>query len=131
MKLLRIVCLLFLTQCSLQAQTAKNADEKFINANADASRKVRDNSILDFYTIEELKLEPVVIPINTRFSATVKLIGGRAFLKVVSIKIADEIYTVDWRVLGPDYKEGIPIIETDRSFEVYENQRLTFKAFSN
>jgi hypothetical protein len=127
MKLVRIICLLLLTQCSLQAQT----EDIFINANAEASHKVFDNSILDFYTTNELKLETIVIPINTRFSATVKLIGGRAFFKVRSIKIREEVYVVDWRVLGPDYKEGIPIIEADRNFEIYENQRLTFKTFSN
>jgi hypothetical protein len=131
MKLLGAVCLLFLTPCLLQAQSVNDQNGKFINVNADASNKVRDNSILYFYTADELDLGAVVIPINTRFSATVNLMGGRAFLKVRAIKIHDEIYTVDWRVIGRDYKEGIPIMDTDRSFEVYEDQRLTFKIFSN
>jgi hypothetical protein len=127
MKSLQIVCLLFVTQLSLQAQTTKAVDEKFINANADASTKAIDNSLLYFYTTDELTVGTLVIPINTKFSATVNLIGGRAFLRVSSIKIRDEVHTVDWRVVGPDYKEGLPIIEADRSFEVYADQRLTFK----
>ena len=129
MKSVRIVCLLFLTQFSMLAQTAKKSDEKFINANAEASDKVTDNSILYFYTIDELTIGTITIPLHTRFSATVNLIGGRAFLKVSSIKIRDEIHTLDWRVIGEDNKEGLPIIETEQSFEVYEDQRLRFKDF--
>jgi hypothetical protein len=130
MKVLRTVCLLFLTQYSVQAQTAKT-DETFINANAEASNKVTDHSVLHFYTTKELTLGTVVIPIHTTFSATVNLINGRAFVKVSSIKIGDAIHTVDWRIVGPDYKEGLPIIETEKSIEVYEDQRLTFKTFTN
>ena len=131
MKLVRIVCLLLITQFQLQAQSNKNTDENYINANAEASNKITDNSTLDFYTVEELKLGTIVIPIHTRFSATLHLAEGRAFLKASSIKIRDEVYTIDWRAVGPDFKEGFPVIETEKSFEVYENQRLTFKVFSN
>jgi hypothetical protein len=115
----------------MQAQTTENPDEKFIRVNADASYKVIDNSIVHFYTIDELTLGTIVIPMHTRFPATVNLVGGRAFLKVSSIKIRDDVYNVDWRIVGSDYKEGLPVIEADRSFEVYEDQRLTFKVFLN
>lgn len=128
MKLVRILCLLFLIQFSLQAQITKS-DEKFINANAEASNKVTDNSILYFYTIDELTVGTISIPLHTKFSATVNLVGGRAFLKVSSIKVRDEIHTVDWRVIAEDNKEGLPIIETEGSIEVYEDQRLRFKDF--
>jgi hypothetical protein len=129
MKPIRIVCLILLLQCSLQAQTA--TEEKFISANAEASATVSDNSILYFYTIDELNLGTVTVPLNTRFSATVNLYKGRAFLKVSSIKVRDEIHTVDWRIMGPDHKEGLPFIETEKSIEVYEDQRFSFKVFSN
>jgi hypothetical protein len=131
MKSLPIVCLLLSMQCSAQVQTAENPEEKFIRVNADASTKVTDNSIVYFYTVDELTLGTIVIPMHTRFPATVNMVGGRAFLKVSSIKIRDEVYNVDWRIVGSDYKEGFPIIEADRNFEVYEDQRLTFKVFFN
>jgi hypothetical protein len=131
MKSLPIVCLLFCMHNPLQAQTTESPEEQFIRVNADASNKVTDNSIVYFYTVDELQLGTIVIPMHTRFPARVNLVGGRAFLKVSSIKIHDEVYNVDWRIVGSDYKEGLPIIEADRSFEVYENQRLTFKAFFN
>lgn len=131
MKLLRIACLLLIVQSSSHAQTAASTDEKYINVNAEASNKITANSTLDFYTVEELKLGPLVIPLHTRFSATVSMAESRAFLRVNSIKIRDEIFTIDWRVIGPDYKEGLPILETENSLEVYENQRLMFKVFSD
>lgn len=130
MKPLRIVCILLIMQFMLQAQTVR-PEETFITANADASDKVTDQSILDFYTVSELTLGTVTIPIHTRFSAMVRLFGGRAYLKVRSIKVGDDIYEVDWRAVGPDFKEGIPFIEENRNFEVYEDQKLTFKAFYN
>ncbi len=131
MKLLQIGCILFLIQVSLQAQTGIKQAEIIIRVNAESSTKVTDNSLLSFYTFDEIKLENIVIPINTVFSATVRLIEGRAYLRVGSIKIRDEIYAIDWRAIGPDNNEGLPIISYSKSFEVYENQRLTFKVFSN
>lgn len=131
MKLLPVICLLFLTQFSLKAQTTENTSEKFLNANADASVTVTDKSILEFFTTEELTLGTLVIPTNSRFTATVNMIGGRAYLRVSSIKIRDEIHTVNWRVVGKDYKEGIPYVEADQSFEIYADERFTFKVFQN
>lgn len=131
MKLLPIVCIVFSAQISVLAQTTEKSPETIIRVNAEASNKVTDNSILRFYTINEIKLENVVIPLNTVFSATVRLIHGRAYLRVTSIKIRDEIYAIDWRAVGSDNFEGLPITEQEKSFEVYEDQRLTFKAFYN
>ena len=128
MKLLSIICMLFFVQSSLHAQGPKKIEEKFINVNAEASSTASDNSMLDFYTADELQLGKIIIPIHTRFSATVNLLGGRAFLRVSSIKVGDSIHPMDWRVVGSDFQEGIPIIETDKSIEFYEDQRLTFKA---
>lgn len=128
MKRFGILFLLFLLPFSFHAQTAKTA-EKFINANADGAATVTDNSVLYFYTVHELSFGTVVIPIHTRFSATVQLRGGRAFMNVRSIKIKEEIYNVDWRVVGPDYEEGLPFIETEKSLEVYEDQQVRFKTF--
>jgi len=129
MSLSKIICLLLLFNTNMPAQIpTKKPVESFFIANANASDKVFDNSILDFYTTEELNLGDFTIPIHTRFSAIVNFVGGRAYLRVRSIKVGNEIHPVDWNVVGPDYKEGIPIIETDNSIEVYEDQRLTFKA---
>ncbi len=130
MTLSKIACLLLLLQINMLAQITKKPEESFFSANPNASDKVTDNSILDFYTTEELKFGTFIIPIHTRFSAVVNFTGGRAYLRVRSIKVGDEIHPIDWRVVGPDYKEGIPIMETDNSIEVYEDQRLTFKAFT-
>lgn len=115
----------------MQSHTVIKSTETTIRANAETSKKVIDNSILSFYTLDKIELENVVIPINTVFSATVRLIGGRAYVRVRSIRIRDEIYAIDWRLIGADNNEGFPIIEYSRRFEVYEDQRLTFKAFSN
>ncbi|HET6225795.1 MAG TPA: conjugative transposon protein TraM [Bacteroidia bacterium] len=131
MKPLRIVGIFLIMQFMLQAQTIDKPGETFIKANADASDKATDHSILDFYTVDEFSIGNVIIPIHTRFSAMVRLYDGRAYLKVRSIKIGDDIYEIDWRAVGPDFKEGIPFIEEYRNFEVYEDQRLTFKAFYN
>lgn len=130
MTLSKTICLLLLLHINMLAQITKKPEESFFNANANASDKVTDNSILDFYTTEELKFGNFIVPIHTSFSAVVNLMGGRAYLTVRSIKVGNEIHPIDWRVVGPDYKEGIPIIESDRSVEVYEDQRVTFKAFT-
>lgn len=130
MKPFQFIWLLFFIPCSFYAQT-KLSDEVFINANANASDKVTDHSTLDFYTADDVTLGTLTIPIHTQFSAMVTLIEGRAFLRVSSIKVGEEIHTVDWRVLGPDHKEGLPILDTDKRVEVYADQHLTFKAFPN
>jgi hypothetical protein len=129
MKSLRIAMLLLSLQFSAYAQTAERQSETFVNANANASDKVTDNSILDFYTIDEMTLGNVFIPLHTRFSATVRLYDGRAYLKARSIKIGDDIYEIDWSAVGPDYKEGIPYEVEKQSFEVYTDQKVIFKAF--
>ena len=130
MKLSKIICLLLSLHLSIQAQVTKKTEEQFFNANANASNKVTDNSVLNFYTTEEFKIGKVIVPRHTRFSTIVNIVDGRAYLRVNAIKIGDEIQTIDWRAVGPDFKEGIPIIESDRSIEVYEDQRLTFKAYT-
>ncbi len=129
MKLVRIVCILLISQFSLQAQTEVKSADTIIMANAEASNKVIDKSTLKFYTLDEIKLDNIVIPINTVFSAIVKIVDGRAYLRVTSIDVRDELHTVDWRVLGPDYKEGLPITKEDQSLEVYEDQRVSFRVF--
>lgn len=130
MKIIQILCLLFVTNCSLQAQTNNDSSEKLIYANADASSRVTDNSTLDFYTNAPLELRTLIIPLNTQFTATVNLVGGRAFLTVRSIKIGDTVHTVDWRAFGADNKEGIAIVEAEQSLEVHQDQRLIFRDFS-
>lgn len=130
MKLSKIICLLLALHISMQAQIVNKPEEKFITANVEASNRVIDNSILDMYTPDEISIGNLVIPRHTKFTAYVSLNYGRAFLRVSSIKVGNEIHTVDWKVVGPDFKEGIPFIETDRGLEVYEDQRLTFKATS-
>jgi hypothetical protein len=131
MKLLRIVCLLVLTQFSLLGQTIKKSDEKFIKAKAYSASKATDNSILSFYTSDELKLENIVIPANTIFTANIRLAEGRAFMKVSKVKIGNDIYTIDWRVVGPDYNEGIPVSAKSKNIEVYDGEGLIFKVFTN
>ncbi len=131
MKTLRIICIAVSALFFFESHTVVKLSDMSIRANAEASKRVIDNSILSFYTLDRIQLENVVIPMNTVFSATVRLIGARAYVRVSSIIVRDEIYAVDWRVIGGDNMEGLPIIEYSKRFEVYENQRLTFRAFSN
>lgn len=131
MKVISIVFLLVIAQFSLQAQTIKKSDEKFINVKAYSANKAADNSILSFYTGDEFKLENIVVPKNTIFSANIRLAEGRAFMKVNKIKIDNDIYIVDWRVVGPDYNEGVPISVKSKSVELYDGEDLTFKIFNN
>ncbi|HET6225796.1 MAG TPA: conjugative transposon protein TraM, partial [Bacteroidia bacterium] len=109
--------------------TAEKQSDTFINANANASDEVTDNSVLDFYTVDQITVGNVLIPMHTRFSTTVRLFDGRAYLKARSIKIGDDIYEIDWSAVGPDFKEGIPYEVEKQSFEVYSDQKVTFKAF--
>jgi|SRR3954471_6895030 hypothetical protein len=131
MKSFRILCIFLFMQSLLQAQTDKKPEERFINANAEASINIAENSIVDFYTTEELTFGTIVIPIHTKFSTSVRLYDGRAYLRVSSVKVGDTIYTIDWRIVGSDFKEGLPFIETNRTLEVYEDQKMTFKAYTN
>ena len=129
MKLIPIVCFLLASHFSIQAQTIKKSDERFLAAKSYSEQKATDNYILTFYTKEEIQLANVTIPTHTIFSANVRLNDGRAFVKVSKIKIDNEVYNVDWRIIGPDYNEGIPLGSKNKSIELFSEQDLTFKVF--
>ena len=121
------IIFLFLAYLQAYAQSIKKSDERFIKVKTCQEGKIVNNSTLCFYTSDPLTIENVNIPQTAMFYATVKLSDGRVFLTINNINIGDQVYKTNWKAVGNDYIEGVPVPEAKTYFNVSDGDVFTFK----